>query len=94
MMREQPRIIKAINALRYAGCSFESIDRIPYLREGMADELVELGYAEKQVSEKLGSPPAYRLTAAAYEALKAKPAERKILKTLPARLSTLPPRLK
>lgn len=95
-MREPPHIIKAINALRrFASFSFEDIDRIPYIREEMADHLITLGYAQRRISERDGITAQFKITDVGRAALDA-PAEktRPRLKTLEPRLKPMPSRLK
>lgn len=92
-MREPPYIIKAINALR--GVSYdEPITRVPYIREAMADILVEKGYATRAPWSKDETVPCFRLTLAGVRALQAKSAPKSKLKMLEPRLKPIDSRLK
>ena len=92
-MREPPHIIKAINALRGVS-SDEPITHVPYIRETMADLLVERGYATKTPWSKDPAIPCYRLTHAGIKALDAKPLSRPKLSVLPPRIRPMETRLK
>jgi hypothetical protein len=92
-MREPPSIIKAINALKAVSFD-EPITRIPFISADMAERLVAKGYATRTPWSKDATVGCYRLTKAAFAALKEKPRPTPELTTLPPRLATLPPRLR